>query len=136
MKPARPARAVLVLLLVAGPALAAAPPRPLYYDHPIERGDLLERSAEDLRIMRNTIYARAGREFRDPDLRAYFGKQPWYRPTATPAKLSEVDERNLLTIKKWEPRAKTLADLHSLVPGWKANAAVPPSADCVADAKD
>jgi YARHG domain-containing protein len=131
--PASPA--ILVFLLTAAPG-AAAPPRPLYYDHWLERGDLRDRTLEDLRLMRNTIYARAGREFKDPDLRAYFGTQPWYHPTATPAKLSAVDERNLLNITKWEPTAKAMADLRSLVPGWGANAGVPPSADCVADAKD
>ena len=49
--------------------------------------------------MRNTIYARAGREFKDLDLRAYFARQPWYRPTATPAKPSPVDEKNLARIE-------------------------------------
>ena len=85
--------------------------------------------------MRNTIYARAGREFKDPDLRAYFAKQPWYRPTTTPAKLSTLDEKNLANIKKWEPLAKTLSDLHSLVPGWRANGAVFRRAECDADLK-
>jgi len=85
--------------------------------------------------MRNTIYARAGREFKDPELRAYFSKQPWYRPTATPAKLSPVDEKNLARIKNWEPLAKARADLQALVPGWPASVKLPPRADCEANEK-
>ena len=85
--------------------------------------------------MRNTIYARAGREFKDRDLRAYFDQQPWYRPTATPAKLSPLDEKNLARIKNWEPLAKARADLRALVPAWGANVKLPPRADCEADAK-
>lgn len=121
----------------ARPPSAPAPPtaRPLYYDHRIEREDLWGRSVEELRLMRNTIYARAGREFKDPDLRAYFAKQPWYRPTTTPAKLSALDEKNLVNIKKFEPLAKTLADLRSLVPGWGANGEVIRPAECAAESK-
>src|SRR3954463_15783668 len=134
-----PTLAVALAVLAAGPSPAPPPPtpaaRPLYYDHRIEREDLWERSVEELRLMRNTIYARAGREFKDPDLRAYFAKQHWYRPTTTPAKLSTLDEKNLANIKKWEPLAKTLADLHSLVPGWGANGEVYRPAKCEADLK-
>jgi len=136
MTPARLARSILALLIaVAFAAHGAEAARPLYYDHPMEPRDLEERSTEELRLMRNTIYARAGREFKDPDLRATFGKQPWYRPTATPAKLSPVDEKNLARIKKWEPLAKARADLRALVPGWGANIKLPARADCEADAQ-
>ena len=83
----------------------------------MERGDLNNRSSEELRLMRNTIYARAGREFKDLDLRDYFARQPWYRATATPAKLSPVDEKNLARIDLWEPLAKARAELRRLVPG-------------------
>jgi hypothetical protein len=134
-----PTLAVALAVLAAGPSDVAPPAapaaRPLYYDHRIEREDLRERSVEELRVMRNTIYARAGREFKDPDLRAYFAKQPWYRPSSTPAKLSALDERNLANIKKWEPLAKTVADLHSLVPGWGAHAAVYRPPECAPELK-
>ncbi len=134
--------AVALTVLAAGPSSAPPPStpaapaaRPLYYNHRIEREDLWERSVEELRLMRNTIYARAGREFTDPDLRAYFAKQPWYRPTATPAKLSTLDEKNLANIKRWEPLAKTLADLRSLVPGWGSNGEGYRPAECEAALK-
>ena len=102
MTPALVALSLPALLAAVGSGAPAAP-RPLYYDHPMARGDLNDRSSEELRLMRNTIYARVGREFKDPDLRDYFAKQPWYRPTATPAKLSPVDEKNLARIDLWEP---------------------------------
>ena len=123
-----------LVFAVASRATGAPPARPLYYDHPMARADLRERSPEELRLMRNAIYARAGREFKDADLRAYFSKQPWYRPTATPAKLSAVDEKNLARIKKWETPAKALADLRALVPRWGQDDAAIRRADCEADA--
>jgi hypothetical protein len=136
------ALAIVLAVLAAGPTPARLPStpatpaaRPLYYDRRIEREDLRDRSVEELRLMRNAIYARAGREFKDPELRAQFAKQPWYRPSATPAKLSARDEKNLANIKNWEPLAKTVADLRSLVPGWRANGEVFRPTDCHADAK-
>jgi len=59
-------------------------------------------SHEDLALMRNTIYARAGRTFKNPKLRDYFAKQPWYRPAAAPGKLTAVDAANVRTISARE----------------------------------
>lgn len=129
---------LVALASVAAAAEPAAPQgqRPLYYEQPMQRKDLRDRSAEELRLMRNTIYARAGREFKDPDLRAYFGKQPWYRPSARPpAKLNAADEANLAAIRKWEPAAKAVADLRRLVPRWGKADDVPRPPDCGADAQ-
>ena len=35
---------------------------------------------EDLRVLRNEIYARRGRIFKDKELQKYFEAQAWYRP--------------------------------------------------------
>ena len=35
---------------------------------------------EDLRRLRNEVYARHGRTFKDADLREYFTSFPWYKP--------------------------------------------------------
>lgn len=43
-------------------------------------GDLLEMSQEDLRLARNEIFARHGRIFDAPDLKAYFEAKKWYQP--------------------------------------------------------
>ena len=56
-------------------------------------------SIEDLRLMRNDIYARHGYIFKDKSLRKIFGKQPWYKPTTSNAsslKLSEIEQINIL----------------------------------------
>jgi len=37
------------------------------------------KSKEDLRILRNTILARKGREFKSEDLNKYFSNQSWYK---------------------------------------------------------
>lgn len=101
-------RALAIAVLASGPSPARLPgtpaapaARPPYYDRRIEHEDLRDRSVEELRLMRNTIYARAGRELKDPQLRTHFAKQPWYRPSVTPAKLSTLDEKNLANIKNW-----------------------------------
>ena len=67
-------------------------------------GDLF---AEDLRVLRNEIYARHGRVFKDADLQKYFAAQPWYKPdpTFTDEKLSEIEIANLAKIKEAEESA-------------------------------
>lgn len=61
-------------------------------------------SRRDLRILRNTIYARKGREFKSPLLQEYFGRLEWYHPDDkyTDAKLSDIDKRNIKIIMSVE----------------------------------
>lgn len=62
-------------------------------------------SIEDLRLMRNDIYARHGYIFKDKSLRKIFGKQPWYKPTTSNAsslKLSETEQINIALIQNME----------------------------------
>lgn len=42
--------------------------------------DIAGKTSDELRIMRNSIYARHGRYFKDPVLRDYFNAQSWYKP--------------------------------------------------------
>jgi hypothetical protein len=42
--------------------------------------ELTSFSAQELRFLRNEIYARHGYVFNDPNLQNYFSSQPWYRP--------------------------------------------------------
>ena len=42
---------------------------------------IIEADADELRILRNMIYARHGRDFRSKDLQEYFGRFEWYEPT-------------------------------------------------------
>lgn len=50
-------------------------------ESPLTVEDLEDKTAADLDIMRNEIYARKGYIFKRKDLQIYFSKQPWYKPT-------------------------------------------------------
>jgi hypothetical protein len=65
--------------------------------------------------MRNTIYARAGRTFKNPKLREYFGAQPWYHPMTPPKKLTAIDAANVRSIAARERAADVQVD-HRNVP--------------------
>lgn len=58
--------------------------------------DLEGFTREELRLLRNTIYARHGRVFQSPDLQWYFERRSWYapRPTYTDSALTENDRAN------------------------------------------
>ena len=124
-------------LVASGGVDAEAAPanRPLIFDRLVTEADSHGRSADELRLMRNTIFARAGRTFDDPALRDYFSRQPWYRPAGgPPRKLSALDQKNLAGIKLWEARAKALDGLRKLVPGFDESAANPTRYECGTDA--
>lgn len=59
----------------------------------IANSDLAGKGALELDIMRNEVFARYGRRFQDPELQAYFTRQPWYQPRYS----SEQFPENLLT---------------------------------------
>jgi hypothetical protein len=84
---------------------APAAPRPIFYDRPIAGPDLVGRSLEELHLMQDTIYARAGRRFADPKRRDYFARQPWYAPSdGGLTKLGAVDKANVRAIAEHEKR--------------------------------
>ena len=59
---------------------------------------------EDLRVLRNEIYAKRGRVFKDPMLQKYFAAQAWYQPNPEfkDENLSETESKNLAVIKQVE----------------------------------
>jgi hypothetical protein len=61
-------------------------------------------SKDQLRIMRNEIYARKGFIFSAPDLKAYFGSKPWYAPrfASVDNKLTALEKLNVEIIKQFE----------------------------------
>lgn len=63
--------------------------------------------AEDLRLLRNEIYARHGRVFKDKDLQKYFESQAWYHPDPDfkDEMLNEIEAQNLTKIKEAEDSA-------------------------------
>jgi hypothetical protein len=75
--------------------------------------DLSERDFAGLfpeiaRRLRNEIFARHGRTFKDPHLQSYFASQEWYRPNPrfSEAMLSPIEKANVKTIQNYEVRAK------------------------------
>jgi hypothetical protein len=61
-------------------------------------------SLRDLRLLRNTIYARRGRPFKSPLLQEHFSRMPWYTPDPayTDKRLTKTDKRNVALIQQVE----------------------------------
>lgn len=71
----------------------------------LTRADLAGLSKAELRILRNTIYARHGRKFKSADLRNYFNGFSWYNGVydeVSPNSLSSVEKHNLSLIQSME----------------------------------
>jgi len=64
---------------------------------------------EIARRLRNEIFARHGRKFRDPMLQSYFASLDWYHPDPRfdESSLSPIEKANVQTIFSYEQRAKT-----------------------------
>ena len=76
---------------------------------PITRALLQGLFVEDVRKMRDEIYARHGKVFKDPWTQKYFASFDWYKanPSYSDAQLSAVEKRNLVIIGGYEKRAVT-----------------------------
>ncbi|MGL4346053.1 MAG: YARHG domain-containing protein [Cellulosilyticaceae bacterium] len=69
--------------------------------------DLQQLSAEQLRIARNEIYARKGRQFVDQELQAYFNQRSWYRSSIAAEDfreemLNDYEKANAYFIREYE----------------------------------
>lgn len=70
--------------------------------------DMAGKSAAQLRLGRNEIYARHGRKFNDSSLQSYFESCSWYKVNAgynysnDSANLNEIEKKNILFIKSYE----------------------------------
>jgi hypothetical protein len=62
---------------------------------------------EDLRVLRNELYARKGRVFKDKELQKYFTEQAWYKPNPDfkDEMLTEKEYKNLAVIRVAEENA-------------------------------
>lgn len=76
---------------------------------PVTRALLSGLFVEDVRKMRDEIYARHGKVFKDPWTQKYFASFDWYKanPNYTDASLSAVEKGNLVTIAAYEKKAVT-----------------------------
>ena len=71
--------------------------------------DLEDKSALELDIMRNEVFARYGRRFKDPELQSYFNRQPWYKPRYAPEEfpddlLTPMELKNVQYIREFQVR--------------------------------
>lgn len=66
--------------------------------------EMAKLSPERLRLMRNTVFARHGRTFKDPALQKYFDEQWWYIPNSgyRDSMLTKEDRRIVALISKEE----------------------------------
>jgi len=73
-------------------------------NEPITDEMVLGLFVEDLRVLRNEIYARHGRVFKDKELQKYFEAQSWYQPNPEfkDEMLNETEAKNLAIIKEVE----------------------------------
>jgi hypothetical protein len=78
-------------------------------NRPITRALLQGLFVEDVRKMRDEIYARHGKVFKDPWTQKYFASFDWYKanPSYTDASLSAVEKGNLAVITAYEKKAVT-----------------------------
>jgi len=76
---------------------------------PIMRSLLQGLFVEDVRKMRDEIYARHGKVFKDPWTQKYFASFDWYKanPNYNDAQLSAVEKGNLTVIAAYEKKAVT-----------------------------
>ena len=76
---------------------------------PVTRALLEGLFLEDASQMRQEIYARHGKVFKEPWLQKYFSSFDWYKadPNFAEAALTEVEKKNIATIAAYEKRAVT-----------------------------
>lgn len=62
----------------------------------------------DIMIIRNTIYARHGFSFKDPNLRSFFEAQEWYMPVSTNIQkdLTPLEKANIKLLMRYEKIAE------------------------------
>ena len=64
--------------------------------------DIKYLDAGQIRVLKNSIYARHGYIFQTRDMIEYFNAQPWYTPRTRNVRLSEIETYNVQLIKSVE----------------------------------
>lgn len=80
---------------------------------PITRRLLEGLFVEDVSKMRNEIYARRGKVFKEPWLQKYFSSFEWYKPDPefTENSMNAIEKRNIATIAAYEKKAVSEMDV-------------------------
>lgn len=86
--------------------------------------DALAIPEDQVRVVRNEIFARYGRSFKSEDLQAHFGKESWYcvDPGFEDSRLSKTDRANVALLKSLEgdnsAKLQELGSLQTEMEGW------------------
>lgn len=115
----------MFLIMLAIPALAHSEDFIPFIDKFAQQPFLLEKnndgyfvytlSSTDLRILRNTVFARHGYIFDSKDLETFFSARKWYKPVTKNVELSEMDKQNINFVLKFEkPEEIKFADYLNL----------------------
>jgi len=76
-------------------------------DEPSTINDLEGKTIEELRILRNEIFARKGYVFKDASLNDHFSKQDWYTPNEdAQIELTKSEKERIVSIKRAEAALK------------------------------
>lgn len=103
---------------------APPPPRdltpleePKQLDGLLTLAQLADLSARDLKLLRNTIFARRGRPFETPLVKGHFKTVQWYQPDAkySDKRLTDVDKKNVKLIQSVEKQLKREAEQNYMV---------------------
>ena len=75
----------------------------------LTESDLAGRSQGELRLIRNTPYARHGYRFKDSNLTAYFQQKSWYHPVSGDAdvawkQMSETERYNVALLRNYQQK--------------------------------
>ncbi|MBD2432958.1 YARHG domain-containing protein [Fischerella sp. FACHB-380] len=85
----------------------AATSKPLFQQRLLTSADLKGLNGWELTLMRNEIYARHGRRFKEQKLQRHFESQSWYQPRYAPGEfpdsvLSQVELKNAIMIREYQ----------------------------------
>lgn len=94
-------------------------------EHKLKESDIQDFSKQELRIMRNWVYACHGYAFGDQNLKDYFSQFKWYKPESTNEKIihsrfNDIEQYNVNFVVGWErynvvrERKLTKADIEDL----------------------
>ncbi|MCI6609335.1 MAG: YARHG domain-containing protein [Ezakiella sp.] len=69
----------------------------------LENSELLEKTPEEINLIKNEIYARHGYIFKNAKLKKYFEAKDWYNPDPnfSPAEFNEFERENILILSKY-----------------------------------
>jgi len=75
----------------------------------ILQSELADLTPWQLKVARNEIYARHGREFVHKDLQCYFAKKSWYKEDSSfsESSLTATENKNIATIKSYEDKTNS-----------------------------